>query len=169
MLVEATIIILLLLLLAYKLWEANSGAFSELSSLARAMQEMNEDIFRGETRSLRCLVNGEERFLDVKTVKDAMQAMDEHQAAEEEYGTTIMFLDPAGDDEVRLESTTKKEKRADGRLGDATTFRLVKGEETIQEPTCGDVGEPMEVVRFFQTVFGDMRTGGGVWDLEEDP
>lgn len=130
---------------------------------------MNEDIFRGETRSLRCLVNGEERFLDVKTVMDAMQAMDEHLAAEEEYGTTTMFLDPAGENEVRLESTTKKEKRADGRLGDATTFRLVKGEETIQELTFIDAGEPMEVVRFFQTVFGDMRTGGGVWDLEEEP
>ena len=169
MLIEATIIIVLLLLLAYKLWESNSGAFSEMSSLARAMQEMNEDIFRGETRSLRCLVNGEERFLDVKTVKDAMQAMDEHLAAEEEYGTTTMFLDPAGENEVRLESTTKKEKRADGRLGDATTFRLVKGEETIQELTFIDAGEPMEVVRFFQTVFGDMRTGGGVWDLEEEP
>jgi hypothetical protein len=169
MLIEATIIIVLLLLLAYKLWESNSGAFSEMSSLARAMQEMNEDIFRGETRSLRCLVNGEERFLDVKTVMDAMQAMDEHLAAEEEYGTTTMFLDPAGENEVRLESTTKKEKRADGRLGDATTFRLVKGEETIQELTFIDAGEPMEVVRFFQTVFGDMRTGGGVWDLEEEP
>ena len=140
-----------------------------MSSLARAMQEMNEDIFRGETRSLRCLVNGEERFLDVKTVKDAMEAMEEHQAAEEEYGATTMFLDPAGDDEVRLESISKKEKRDDGRLGDATTFRLVKGEEIIQELTFGDVGEPMEVVRFFQTVFGDMRTGGGVWDLEEEP
>ncbi len=169
MLIEATIIIVLLLLLAYKLWESNSGAFSEMSSLARAMQEMNEDIFRGETRSLRCLVNGEERFLDVKTVMDAMQAMDEHLAAEEEYGTTTLFLDPAGENEVRLESTTKKEKRADGRLGDATTFRLVKGEETIQELTFIDAGEPMEVVRFFQTVFGDMRTGGGVWDLEEEP
>ena len=71
MLIEATVIIVLLLLLAFKLWEANSGAFSEMSSLARAMKEMNEDIFRGETRSLRCLVNGEDRFFDVKTVKDA--------------------------------------------------------------------------------------------------
>ena len=43
-------------------------------------------------------------------------------------------------------------------------LRTIRGDETVGEQTINlDKAGPMEIIRSFQTVFGDLRASTGAW------
>ena len=152
MLFEAIVITLLVLVIGYKLWqEWNHGELKTIGSMFQAMNEANNDVFAGETRMLHCVLDGQEKTVEVKTLNDIMTAiMDVRQ------GT--VYLQSSREHGLRLESNIT--------LGDddILNLRTMRGDETVDEQTINlDKAGPMEMIRSFQTVFGDLRASSGAW------
>ena len=152
MLFEAIVITLLVLVIGYKFWqEWNHGELKTMGSMFQAMNEANSDVFGGETRTLHCVLDGQEKTVDVKTLNDIMTAiMDVRQG--------IVYLQSSREHGLRLES--------DITLGndDMLNLRTIRCDETVDEQIINlDKAGPMEMIRSFQTVFGVVRASSGAW------
>lgn len=153
MLFEAVVITLLVLVLGYKLWqEWNHGDLKTMSSIFQAKNEANNDVFGGETRTLHFVLDGKEKTFEVKTLNDMMTTIWEAES------NGIVYLQSSREHGLRLEF--------DITLGndDMLDLRTMRGDETVGEQTINlDKAGPMEIIRSFQTVFGDLRASTGAW------
>jgi hypothetical protein len=153
MLFEAVVITLLVLVLGYKLWqEWNHGDLKTMNSTFQAKNEANNDVFGGETRTLHFVLDGKEMTFEVKTLNDMMTAIWEAES------NGIVYLQSSREHGLRLEF--------DITLGndDMLDLRTMRGDETVGEQTINlDKAGPMEIIRSFQTVFGDLRASTGAW------
>ena len=152
MLFEAIVITLLVLALGYKLrQEMKHGGLKTISSMFQAMGEANNDVFGGETRTFHCVLDGQEKTVEVKTLNDIMTVI-----SEVRQGT--VYLQSSREHGLRLESKIT--------LGndDMLNLRTMRGDETVGEQTINlDKAGPMDTIRSFQTVFGDLRASSGAW------
>jgi hypothetical protein len=97
-------------------------------------------------------LDGKEMTFEVKTLNDMMTAIWEAES------NGIVYLQSSREHGLRLEF--------DITLGndDMLDLRTMRGDETVGEQTINlDKAGPMEIIRSFQTVFGDLRASTGAW------